>query len=85
MELSCPSLTDVNIMVQIDWRVDLWYGLQRAVRKFAEWTKGRMDVMSKFLEDIEFTTALADLQLPEEAKVKLIAFSATCNIHYKIF
>ncbi len=77
MELSCPSQTDVNIVEEINWRVDLWYGLQGAVKKFAEWTAERMDVLSKSLEDIRFSTALAALQLPIDAKVNLFVLSVT--------
>ncbi len=70
LESSLPSETDRDALSAIDGLLDLWYGLQTAVRKFAEWTKTRMDVLSEFLEDDRFVLAVAGLQLPQDEKVK---------------
>ncbi len=73
MELLLPSQTDSDIIGKFETIIDLWYGLQLAVRKFAEWTKGRMDCLTEFLEDIEFSSVSDGLQLPEDAKVNVLA------------
>ena len=69
LQSSLPSETDRDRLTKIDGLLDLWYGLQGAVRKFAEWMKSRMDVLSNFLDDDQFVTAVGALQLPQNEKV----------------
>lgn len=75
MELLLPSQTDDDNVGEFISYLDLWYGVQRAVKSFAEWTKGRMDFLTEHLEDNEFSAVSAALQLPEDAKVKRFALS----------
>ncbi len=69
LQSSLPSETDRDRLTKIDGLLDLWYGLQGAVRRFAEWTKSRMDALSNFFEDDQFVTAVGALQLPQNEKV----------------
>ncbi len=83
MESLLPSQTDPDIMGKFETIIDLWYGLQMAVRKFAEWTKSRMDFLTEFLVDTEFSSVAAVLQFAADAKVNSIALCTYCFCQYK--
>ncbi len=68
MELNLPSQNDRD-MGRYNTQIDLWYGLQRAVRKFAEWTRGRMGFLTYKGADTEFSSVIAALQLSEDGLV----------------
>ncbi len=90
MESSLPSQNDRDTGAYTTC-LDVWYGLQVAVRKFAEWTKSRMDFLTEHLEDAEFKSVAAALQLPEDAKVKPFTLSInlfasqTCRLFYSCY
>ncbi len=76
LELLLPRETDRETLTNIDGLLDLWYGIQGAVKKFAEWTKSRMDALSSFLADDQFVTAAVGLQLLQDRKVKHFHFKS---------
>ncbi len=80
MELLLRSQTDRD-MSSLTATIDVWYGLRIAVRKFAEWTKSRMDVLTEQLDDAEFNSMAAALQLPEEAKVNFLHSMGSIFFH----
>ncbi len=76
LESSLPCETDRDTLTNIDGLLDLWYGIQGAVKNFAEWTKSRMDALPNFSADDRFVTAAAGLDLPQEEKVKHFTLKA---------
>ncbi len=83
MELDISSQNDRDIMGTYNTQIDLWYALQRAVRKFAEWTRGRMDFPTYKGADTEFSSVIAALQLSEDGEVTLF-FSCQCKLDFVI-
>ncbi len=69
LESSLCHLRDISIVGEIDWLVDLWYGMKGAVARFAVWMKGRMDALESFMKYPQFSRASAALQLPQDGKV----------------
>ncbi len=69
LESLLSNLSDATIVEDIEWLVDLWYGIRGAVTRFAEWVKGRMDVLKAYMSDPQFSRTSAALQLPQDGKV----------------